>query len=571
MRNLTVGARLLLLGALGIVLVLCVGGAGLLGLRRMETALRHETRTAAHLRLQGDVDMMHDALRADVYLAIADPARVDAARAGFGEHAARMRQALDTLAADGDADLRAAVTGAGAALDGYVQAGARLIDAAAADRTAAVAGVASFEAAFERLASDLEVITSDIQAGAARSEAQGRRAAAGAFRAMAATTAIAFAVLLAAALAITRLIVVPLRQAVSVNVRLARGDLTARADAHGRDEVAAMIRSLNEMAARLREAIARITALSGTLAESSSEISAGAAETADLVVQLGAVIDQITAGAQEQAHAAQNTAEVMQEMAAAVETVSRDARTMAESGGASVAAAREGSDTIQRAIGSLDQIRGAVTAAAERVRVLDARSAEVEAIAQRVNGIADQTNLLALNAAIEAARAGEHGRGFAVVAEEVRKLADLSARSTDEIGALVQGIREGTAAVATAMDAGERLVADGTALAHDAGDALGGILHALEASHGQAERISGSAERMDGQLRSLALLVESVAGVAQESAAAAEEMAAQSAEVLAAVRRIADTSGDAGESAASVHTLNRTAQELRLAVSGFRA
>jgi methyl-accepting chemotaxis protein len=572
MKNLSVAARLLVFGALGIFLVLCVGAAGMLGLRSTGAALADVTRTASEIRLQGDVDMMHDAIRADVYRALANPAQAADARAAFDEDVARMRQALASLEQMADEEAAGTVAGVRGSLDDYVNAGDALIATAARDREAAVARMGAFEESFERLGTDLGALTDRIESGAAAAQADGRRAARTALLAMVVTTVVAFAVLLAVALAITRMIVVPLREAVGVNRRLAEGDLTARAEARGRDEVGAMIHSLNEMAGRMRAAIARITQLSGSLAESSTEISAGAAETADLVGQLGAVIEQITAGAQDQAQSAQNTAEVMEEMSAAIEHVTGDARALAVSAEGGVAAARASSATIQRAMGSLDEIRAAVAQAGARVHELDARSAEVEQIVARVNDIAEQTNLLALNAAIEAARAGEHGRGFAVVAEEVRKLADLSSRSTGEIGALVERIREGTAGVTAAMAAGTASAEAGSTLARDAAGALDDIMGALSGTNEQAQRIAGSAEGMTEQLDRLSLLVESVAGVAEESAAAAEEMAAQSTEVLAAVQRIAAVSEGGDEDAASsVHSLTRMAQQLRMAVADFRA
>jgi methyl-accepting chemotaxis protein len=571
MKNLSVAARLLVFGALGIFLVLCVGTAGLLGLRSTGGALAEVTRTASEIRLQGDVDMMHDAIRADVYRAVASPASARDARAAFDQDVARMRAALGSLE-QGSPESAEAVAGVRGSLDAYVDAGASLIATAARDREAAVAGMPAFESSFERLATDLGVLTDRIESGAAAAQAGGRRAARNALLAMVATTLVAFAVLLTVALAITRMIVVPLREAVGVNRRLAEGDLTARAEARGRDEVGAMIQSLNDMAARMRTAIARITQLSGTLAESSTEISAGASETAELVGQLGALIEQITAGAQDQAHSAQSTAEVMEEMSAAVGHVTEDARALADSMEEGVAAAQASSAIIQRAMASLDEIRASVLQADERVRQLDQRSAEVEQIVARVNDIADQTNLLALNAAIEAARAGEHGRGFAVVAEEVRKLADLSARSTGEIAVLVEGIRQGTADVTAAVQAGTASAEAGTGLAREAAWALHEILGALEGTNQQAQRIAGSAEGMGEQLDRLSLLVESVAGVAEESAAAAEEMAAQSAEVLSSVQRIAAVSDSAEDGAgSSVHSLTRMAQQLRLAVADFRA
>ena len=236
-----------------------------------------------------------------------------------------------------------------------------------------------------------------------------------------------------------------------------------------------------------------------------------------------------------------------------------------------MATARAGGETIQRAIGSMDEIRVAVHEAEARARELDQRAAEIVEIVGRVEEIAAQTNLLALNAAIEAARAGHEGRGFAVVADEVRKLAEMTSRFTGEIAGQVAHLQGGAARVSAAMESGTRSVAAGTALAREAGGALGGILQSLEATNAQAQGISASAARMTHQLGQVNELVESVAGVAQESAAAAEEMAAQSAEVFAAVQRIGAVSEAEGGGSGSVHNLTRMAQQLRLAVAGFQA
>ena len=567
MKSLSVAARLLFFGALGVFLVVAVGGSGLVGLRRTGVALERVTRSASEIRLQGDVDMMHDALRADVFLAVADPSRAAAARDGFNADAERMRRALTSLEAmhgNGAESGRAR-----SSLDAYVAEGSALIEAAGRDRAEAVERIGDFQRSFERLGADLGALTDRIEKEAMAAQAGGESAARVSLWAMAVTTVIALVVLLAAALLITRAIVEPLREAVDVNRRLSEGDLTARARVRRTDEVGTMVHSLNEMAVRMREAILRITALSSALAESSGEISAGAAETADLMGQLDSVIEQITMGAQEQAHSAQDTAQVMDEMAAAVQGVADDAGSLAEAAGRSVEVARTSGATIHRATGSLAEIRASVLGAGERMRELDARSSEVEQIVGRVRGIAEQTNLLALNAAIEAARAGEHGHGFAVVADEVRKLAELSARSTAEIGVLVERIREGTVGASSAMAEVSRSAEAGTELAQQAAGALDDILGSLEGTDGQAQRIAANASRMTAQLARLAALVEAVAGVAQESAAAAEEMAGQSSEVLSALQRIGAVSE--GGDTASVHSLSRMAQQLRVAVAGFTA
>ncbi len=238
-------------------------------------------------------------------------------------------------------------------------------------------------------------------------------------------------------------------------------DLTVRLQINSRDEIGdtaqafnrfleqtgQMFASLRNEANQLADGVQRLNSAIDTIAGESMHLSETAGSNA-------ASIEQITVAV---SHIADNARDVDSMMR---ETAELSRRSVSEVGAASA----EAEHSVQQ-----------VETMAQILNSLDTRSQEIQGIVNVIKGIADQTNLLALNAAIEAARAGEQGRGFAVVADEVRKLAEGTAKATVEIAGMIDAIRNETSAAGQTMEETVVTVRRGVEISRDAASRIGDI------------------------------------------------------------------------------------------------
>ena len=323
---------------------------------------------------------------------------------------------------------------------------------------------------------------------------------------------------------IRRFVTLPLSQLAASLAEIAQGggDLRRRLDRGGDDEIGRTAVSFNNMLGAIAALVAQVGEAAGAVMTAAKHLASGASDLAqrshrqnDSSVNAAAAVDVMGDSI---THIADSTAEVRER--------SHD----------SLARSREGQQSLQQLMGEVGQVESAVRQMAATVGDFVESMQAISRMTREVREIAEQTNLLALNAAIEAARAGEQGRGFAVVADEVRKLAEKSARSAGEIDEITREIGRRSDSVQGAIESGLQHLETSHTMAGDVARVLTAA-NALVAEVGEGlDSIAAATAEQRRSSASVTLSIDDIAGMAGENnlAIAQTVQAARELEQLAA-------------------------------------
>jgi len=307
-----------------------------------------------------------------------------------------------------------------------------------------------------------------------------------------------FALGLVLAFLLVRSITRPLNRTMELADAIAGGNLTVSAHDDRQDEFGHLLRSVSEMAARLRGLVSEVRGGVDSMSNASVEIATGNQDLSSRTEQTAANLEE--------------TAASMEELTATVTQSADTARQANQLVATAAQAATRGGDVVEQVVQSMQHITDSSRKIADIIGVIDS--------------IAFQTNILALNAAVEAARAGEQGRGFAVVASEVRSLAGRSAEAAKEIKGLINASVE-------SVETGSIQVAQ-------AGESMGEIVASVRrVSDLIGEITASSTEQRDG-IGQVNQAISNLDQMTQQNAALVEESAAAAASLRDQAQHLAE-------------------------------
>ncbi|MEK5232522.1 methyl-accepting chemotaxis protein [Lysinibacillus sp. FSL K6-0232] len=324
-----------------------------------------------------------------------------------------------------------------------------------------------------------------------------------------------------------RRIVKPITLTVAQVQEIAAGNLAVEPLAEDRkDELGQLAQAVNTMTSHTRTLIQEAAQISHQANTYSDQLMSSTNHMSVNIEQVLTTTGELATGASVQAEQAASTLSVTQEVEQKLQAIQAAIKEMTHRSQQTTQASKQGLAHAEQSIQGMEMMSEQVTLTANVVQQLSDQSTEINRILQVIDAIAGQTDLLALNAAIEAARAGEHGKGFSVVAEEVRKLAEESAKSTSQIAAIIDTVVKEAVKASDAMQHVVAAVQTNTQYIDANKQALDAILQHIVDTVAQIDEVTNASHLIQQETVEVVRAVENMTAVSEQSSAGTEELLA---------------------------------------------
>lgn len=327
---------------------------------------------------------------------------------------------------------------------------------------------------------------------------------------------------------------------------VAQGDLTVRVKAKGRDEFRGLADSANNMIENTKKLVSKVNAATAQLETSSLAVEQASGVISDYSQNITQAIDEINEGMSRQSEHAQECVMKTDTLSAEIQEVSHVVEKVERLVDETEEMIGRGMEIITL-LGDRAKETTEITAkVGESIESLRRESEIINGFVGTITEISEQTNLLSLNASIEAARAGEAGRGFAVVAEEIRKLADDSAKAAGEIGNNVKHITAQTMNSVESAQEARNMVEAQTEAVEQVVEVFQEMQQRMAMLIDGLKDIVDSTEKADYERSSTVDAVKNISDIIEETANSAEVVKDVIEKLLESVQNLNHTADDLG-------------------------
>lgn len=342
----------------------------------------------------------------------------------------------------------------------------------------------------------------------------------------------------------TRRMLMPLKKLVDITEQAASGDLSVSINVKQKDEIGKLSISINRMILQIRGLVSNVKNMADEVTTSSHQLGGMADETSKTAHEISKTMNLVATGASTALKGTNESMVAMNEIAVGIQRIAESTYQVSTISDTAATAAEDGLKRTEETKEQMDHIHTAVEQSSNLMRTLLTKTDEMERIVGLITNVAAQTNLLALNASIEAARAGEHGKGFGVVANEVRKLAEQTHQSTEQIDESLRTFVTVIKQLSESMDESAARVKQGAYVVHNTSVSFRELWNHVLAVNEQIQEVSAVSEEISAGSEEVAASIENVSTIAKTSAESAGEAYKNTEYQVETVKQLTDASDD---------------------------